>query len=336
MATINLLGDLALDESVKALTGVRDTPAEPDQKGVPVLAVRRDSDSIPTEDGDLSLLAIDEEGRLKTSGKTASFPPASGNLTAVGNTLSVDVSRASNVVFHVRNTGAVTMAAGTFVFEGSIDSTNGTDGTWFSIQAVRSNANTVEVQAATLGIAVAAGTAYSWESSVNAYQWMRVRCTVIPTATSIATWTIRRGSYATEPIPAAQITATQPVSGTVAVTGTVGTTTATGTQFYLATAATTNATLIKSTIGSLFTATISNPTATPVFVKFYAKATAPVVGTDVPVMTIPVAAGTVQSFNFGTIGQRFLAGIGVAATAGGLATDTAAAVAGVQIAVTFV
>ena len=330
MTTINLLGDLALDESVKALTGVRDTPADPDQKGVPVLAVRRDSDSIPTEDGDLSLLAIDEEGRLKTSGKTASFPPASGNLTAVGNTLSVDVSRASNVVFHVRNTGAVTMAAGTFVFEGSIDSTNGTDGTWFSIQAVRSNANTIDNQSGTLGLVAGAGLTYSWEASVNAYQWMRVRCTVIPTATSIATWTVRRGSYATEPIPAAQITATQPVSGTV------GTTTATGTQFYLATAATTNATLIKSTIGSLFTATISNPTATPVFVKFYAKATAPVVGTDVPVMTIPVAAGTVQSFNFGAIGQRFLAGIGVAATAGGLATDTAAAVAGVQIAVTFV
>ena len=41
---------------------------------------------------------------------------------------------------------------------------------------------------------------------------MRIRCTVAVTASAIATWTIQRGSYATEPIPAAQISGTQPVS----------------------------------------------------------------------------------------------------------------------------
>ena len=192
MATVNLLGALALDDTAAAtrdavldLTGAHDTPALAAQPGIATLAVRRDADSIPTADGDLSMLAVDEEGRLKTSGKTASFPVVTGALTTVAQTVTADVSRASNVVFHVKNTGAATMSVGTFVFEASIDSTNGVDGTWFSIRAVRSNANTIDNQSGTLGLVAGAGLTYSWAASVNAYQWMRVRCTVIPTATSI-------------------------------------------------------------------------------------------------------------------------------------------------------
>ena len=64
-----------------------------------------------------------------------------------------------------------------------MDSTNGTDGTWFAIQAVRTNANTIETSIALSGIAAGAGYAAAWEASVNAYKWLRIRCTVAVTAT---------------------------------------------------------------------------------------------------------------------------------------------------------
>ena len=337
MATVNLLGALALDDTAAAtrdavldLTGAHDTPALAAQPGIATLAVRRDADSIPTADGDLSMLAVDEEGRLKTSGKTASFPVVTGALTTVAQTVTADVSRASNVVFHVKNTGAATMSVGTFVFEASIDSTNGVDGTWFSIRAVRSNANTIETQIATLGLVAGAGLTYSWEASVNAYQWMRLRCSVATTASSIATWTIRRGSYATEPIPAAQASATQPVSGNVVAAPT------SGFVYALTTAATTNAVIARNVIASLYVITASNPTTTAAYLKLYSKATAPTVGTDAPLITLPIPAGTTQTLNLGAIGQRFGLGIALAVTGGMAATDTTASVAGVQIAATYV
>lgn len=335
MATVNLFGELALDNSVQetndkldAVTGTRDTAAAASQKGVPTLVARRDADTAGVVDGNLTTLSVDEEGRLKTSNKTTNFPVTTAAVNTLAATLVVDTRRASNIVLHVKNTGTAAMAAGNFAFEGSIDSTDGVNGTWFSIQAVRSNANTIETTSGTLSLAVNAGLAYSWEISVNAYQYARVRCATAVTANAVATWTIQRGSYATEPIPAAQTTAAQPV------------TQATGTGYSLATAATTNAVAIKTSAGSLYELTVSNPTATPVYVKFYNKASAPTVGTDVPVLTVPInATGTgagLTTIPFGTLGKRFSTGIAIAVTGAAIATDTTAAVAGVQIHGTYV
>lgn len=103
----------------------------------------------------------------------------------------------------------------------------------------------------------------------------------------------------------------------------------------LVTAASTNATSSKTTAGSLYELTISNPTSTAAYVKLYNKASAPTVGTDVPVMTIAIpatAAGVGEkSFNFGALGKRFATGIALAVTGAAIATDTSVAVAGVQI-----
>lgn len=114
-----------------------------------------------------------------------------------------------------------------------------------------------------------------------------------------------------------------------------------GSAYSLATAATTNAAIVKSTAGNLFEISVSNPTATPAYVKLYNKATAPTVGTDVPVMTIVAPATTATqlgtiNLTFSQIGKRFLTGIGIAVTAGPLATDTAASVAGVQVHATYI
>lgn len=252
-------------------------------------------------------------------------------LKDVGNTLVVNVSDTMNLTLHVKNVGTTTMSAGTFVFETSLDSTNGTDGTWFAVQAVRTNSTTVESTVVLTGLASNIGTLYAWEVSVNGLNWFRVRCTVATTANSIAQWMAQRSDYATEPNPVVQISGTVPVSGSVTTSGTTTNTPATGTNHVLTTAATTNIAVIKAAAGNLCETTISNVTATPVYVKLYNKATAPVLTTDVPVVTIPVPANSMNSFNFGTIGKRFTLGIGISVTGAIGATDTTNAVVGVQI-----
>lgn len=216
MALVNAFGALALDQTLLDVIKAEDSPAVNGDKGIAALTVRQQSDAANTSaDGDYAHLLSDEEGRLKVSTKPASFALMQGDLTTASS-VSIDVSRCSNVVFHLKNTGTVTMTAGTFVFEASVDSTNGADGNWFGVQAIRSNSNTVETQTAVTSLAVNASPTNAWECSVNAYAWFRIRASVAPTASSIARWTMIRGSYATEPIPAVQFTTTQNVAGSAA------------------------------------------------------------------------------------------------------------------------
>jgi hypothetical protein len=183
--------------------------------GFPVLALRYAADDPTTgADGDYTLLKVDEQGRLKVSTKPASYDDITGSITAIqatigtpvaGGTVAGDVSRASNLM--VFCTG--TFAGINCTFEGSLEATGDTN--WFAIQAVRSNANTIEL---TTG-ALSAQPAYAWELSVNALKRFRVRATARTSGTQ--TWRFAQGTYATEPIPAAQASATQAVSGTVAL-----------------------------------------------------------------------------------------------------------------------
>lgn len=205
--------------SLAALVGAfkaEDSPAESGSLGMPMLAMRADSDAATADDGDWTTPKLDEEGRLKVATKPASIAATVGNLAALNSAVFCNVSRASNVVFHLKNVGSATMAAGTFVFEASLDSTNGTDGTWFGVQAARSNANTAATSVAITSLAVGAGDAYAWEASVNGYKWFRVRCSVATTASSIGRWTLQPGTYATEPLPVNQVS-------TVTATANIGT-----------------------------------------------------------------------------------------------------------------
>lgn len=236
-----------------------------DEYGIINLGVRHDEETSPVSDnGDLHPMVFNSQGRLKVSTMPGLYDAVTGNLTTLAQTLAIDVTRASNVVFHVKNTGAASMAAGAFTFEGSLDSTNGTDGTWFAIQVVRSNANTIELATGTLSLASNVGLGYSWEASVNAYNWVRVRCTTTVTTNSIATWRVQRGSYATEPIPAMQ---THAVTGTVTSNiGTAGLTAYTDSVANLGSAAT-------------FTGTSRDGGATPAYNYFVASAVSDQAGT---------------------------------------------------------
>jgi hypothetical protein len=302
-----------------------DTPAVSGDKGLPLLAMRQLADSTSTDaDGDYTLIKIDEEGRVKVSTKPASFVLVTGNITANAQTVFCDVSRASNVMISMV---ATSLVGHNSTFEGSIDSTNGTDGNWFGIQVLRSNANTIEL---TTGV-LAATPGYAWETSVNGLSFVRVRATAHTSGT--ANWKFQRGSYATEPIPAAQISGTQPVSGSVTVSGSLtsaGTTTntpVTPTQSFINSAATTNATSVKASAGTVWSIIASNVNAAARYVKFYNLAVAPTVGTSVPVFTITIPAGGTVQFDGGSNGIRFGTGIALAITGAMADADTTAVAA---------
>lgn len=286
--------------------------------GLLMLAVRRDEATSPVSaNGDYSYLVTNDEGRLKTAGAAAQFAAVTGDIVAVAGTVSADVSQASNLMIYC--TGV--FAGVNCVFEGSID--GGTNPTaWFGIQAVRSNANTIEL---TTGV-LAAAPAYAWELSVNALSHFRVRCTARTSGTQA--WRFSLGSYATEPIPAAQISGTQPVSGTVTATVVGGTVVGTlPTASIINSAATTNGTVVKATAGTLYSIVVSNTGAAVAFLKLHNSATV-VVGTTAVAMTIPIPAGAVLDIGYGPQGMRYGTGICLSITNLAADADTTAVTLG--------
>ena len=294
-------------------TGLGTAAASPNYP-VPVGGLRKDSDGAVFPDGDQAPFLFNNAGRLKVSAQPADIDTVTGTFTGAGQTIFIDCSRASNIVI----TSAVTVTATghNAVFEYSNDSTNGTDGNWKGLQVVRSNANTVDTATGVLTTTPV----YGWEASVNGCKWFRVRTTA-QTAGSV-TYMLSPGAYATEPIPAIQVTGTQPVSGTV--TSNLATPTANN----LNSAATTNPTAIKTSAGTLYNIAASNTGATAAYVKLYNKASAPTVGTDIPVLTLVVPAGGNVGFDLGTLGHRFTSGIGMAVTNLAADSDTTAVAAG--------
>lgn len=91
--------------------------------------------------------------------------------------------------------------------------------------------------------------------------------------------------------------------------------------------ASTNATSLKASAGNIYGIHVFNVAAYDVFLKLYNKASAPTVGTDTPVWTIPVKAGGGFSANF-PVGTPFSTGIAYAITKLQADTDTTVVAAG--------
>ena len=109
----------------------------------------------------------------------------------------------------------------------------------------------------------------------------------------------------------------QPVAGT---TGGATTT-------HLVSASGNNATNVKASAGLLYGFSISNTNASARYVHFYNKATAPVVGTDVPVATVQVTGNGVVIRAF-PVGATYGTGIGFGTSTGAGDTDSGAIGAG--------
>jgi hypothetical protein len=77
----------------------------------------------------------------------------------------------------------------------------------------------------------------------------------------------------------------------------------------------TNAAVIKTSAGWLASVHATNTNATARYLKLYNKATAPTVGTDVPVHTLLIPASAAAPLQFNpAIAERFTAGIAMALT----------------------
>ena len=268
-----------------------------------ISGVRQDASGAAAANGAAHPFLFNKDGRLKVASAPAQYTPITGSVTAATQTVSADVTSCSNVVAHVTGT----FAGHNSTFEGSID--GGTS--WFTIQAVRSNANTIETATG----ALSAAPAYAWELSVNAFTNVRVRATAHTSGT--ANWRFTLGTYATEPIPAIQ---THPVSQS----GTWNVTPVTPTTNFLNSAATTNATAVKASAGTLWSAVATNTSASTRYLKLYNKASAPTVGTDVPVLVITLPATSTVNVSGGSNGVRFSTGIALAVTGAAGDTDTTA------------
>lgn len=305
--------------TIAAAIKLEDSASADGDSGIVLLAQRKDTDATAVStDGDYATLKSDEEGRLKVATKPASYPDITGDITTVqatigtpvaGGTVAGDVSRASNVMAFCTGTFSTVNCT----FEGSLQDTGDTN--WFGIQAVRSNANTIETATGNLS----AQPVYSWEMSVNALRRVRVRCTARTSGTQ--SWRFVLGTYATEPIPAAQVSGTQPVSGTVTTLPVTPTTTFTNS------AATTNAAFLKASAGTVWSITAFNANASPRYVKFYNKASAPTVGTDVPVIVVAIPAASTVMIGGGSNGIRFSTGIAMAIVTGAADSDATAVAA---------
>lgn len=102
-----------------------------------------------------------------------------------------------------------------------------------------------------------------------------------------------------------------------------------GTGFRLLSAATTNATSLKASAGTLYALYVVNLNAAVRYLKFYNKASAPTVGSDTPVMTLPIPASTTGAgfvWNMDP-GWSFSTGIAYATTTGVADADTGAVAA---------
>lgn len=303
--------------AVPGLLQTEDAAHSSGATGVMALAVRQDATGPLGVDGDYTPLQTNAAGRLKVSAEPASQDFVTGNITANGQTVQMDTSRTSNITIYCTGTFSTINCA----FEGSLDGTN-----WFSVQAIRSNANTIETSTGNLS----AAPAYAWELSVNGTNFFRVRATAFTSGTQV--WRFQPAPYATEPIPGAQVSGTQPVSGTV--TANIGTgslaagtnaigdvglqvranATGAATIHHIVATASTNASVVKASAGRVLGYCLSNTTAAWVYVKFHNQTTAPTAGSGV-VMTVGIPpngkaeCAIPQGIGFGTgIGRTIVTG----------------------------
>lgn len=115
---------------------------------------------------------------------------------------------------------------------------------------------------------------------------------------------------------------TVPVSGSLTTAGTTTNTPVTPTSTFTNSAASTNATLTKGSAGTLWSMLATNNGAAIRYLKLYNKATLPTVGTDIPVLTIPIPIGGMVQVDGGANGLRFSLGIGFAITGAAADADT--------------
>lgn len=172
---------------------------------------------------------------------------------------------------------------------------------------------------------IASGTQGIFQTDCAGFE--EVRVTALAAVTGTATVTLRATSdpvtlAITRALPAlASIVA--PVQSIAAPSATAGGYT---TRNCVVAAASNNATLLKSTAGTIGRIVATNTSAAIKYVAIFSKATAPVPGTDTPVFKFGIPAGQCVEINCDA-GMRVATGIGFAMVAGAALLDNTAVAA---------
>jgi hypothetical protein len=113
---------------------------------------------------------------------------------------------------------------------------------------------------------------------------------------------------------------TSTLSGSANTIGGLSATTSGGSLLYRNESVGVAGVLVKTGVANLYSIIVSNDTGTKCYLKFYDKATAPVVGTDATLMTFPIPANSTVIIPINAIPLKFSLGIGIGAS--GLIADS--------------
>lgn len=237
------------------------------------------------------------------------------DLDAVGLSMSTAALSGHTVVFEVSNNAD---------FDVNTNQPVPGTGNWYAAQAQRTNAATIETGATTL----AATPAYGWMVPVSGWRFFRVRATAHTSGSALWVLLAERGANSMSPNTGA-VTVNALPAGTNLIGDVANQVRATAGGLSTVSklpsaAASTNATSVKASAGRLYKIRGYNAAAAVRYLKIYNKASAPTVGTDVPVVTIALKATDVFDIDFINIGQFFATGIAYALTTGAADNDTGA------------
>jgi hypothetical protein len=282
-------GALRVDISSGGVPGfAEDAAATSGDTGVQILAVRQDTLASSTStDGDYASVKVNNVGRVYTSATVdAALPAGSNVIGALTANQSVNVAQINGVT-PLMGSGAT----GT----GSHRVTIATDGQGQLVDNAAFTDGTTRVDVAGFIFDETAGTALT-ENDVAAARVDSKRAIVMVTEDG----TTRGQRQAVNSSGGASVTIQTHTSGGPSLAR-------------VAAAASTNATSTKASAGQVYGWTLINTSAAYKFVKFYNKASAPTVGTDTPVFTIPVPASSGVNIEYST-GIPFATGIAWAIT----------------------
>lgn len=224
-----------------------------------------------------------------TISSAAVLLPAANNLSKTGKQ-AIDARHHNGAAIQLTGTWA-----GTVTWEGSNDGNN-----WVALSAI-SSSGSVSTTTTSTGIFIV----------VLNCKYFRVRCSAYTSGTIVATGNL------TSTVPSALITS---INTVMAPSGNSGA----ASLSHLISAATTNATSVKTSSGTINSLVISNNGAGVAYFKLYNKASAPTVGTDTPVATILVPINGTVTVDCGYAGIRLSTGIAYAITGGMAVADTTA------------
>jgi len=249
--------------------------------------------------------------------------PAGSNVIGIVDTADLDV------------TGSVTSAAVLFTQDvsnfGSVGVQATSAGSACTVAYEVSNDGTNWVSA--VGLSVAAATAASGVLTTSAAQlllfstagikWFRARVSTYGSGTVAASARFKKQSIPPQWVPNAALAAgNNPIGALSTSLNTVGSLSLV--YRLVAAAASTNAVNVKNTPGRIYKIDGYNAAAAIRYLKIYAKASAPTVGTDTPLATIALAPSSRFEVNWADLGLYCALGIGLALTTGSADSDTGA------------